>query len=120
LPSRDYGACASLVNRVRFQTDPLPSVPIAEDENGATQGTMDRTDLDLRHLRCPLPVLRTRKALRSQLPGTVLVVHCTDPLAAIDIPHALRDTGDELLSTTREADVLTFTIRKSAPGGRRP
>lgn len=77
----------------------------------------DRRDadrLDLRGLKCPLPVLRTRKALRGLEPGARLVVRCTDPLAAIDIPHLLRETGDRLDAAREEAGVLVFEIRRGA------
>ena len=49
--------------------------------------------LDLRGLKCPLPVLRTRKALAGSASGDVLVVACTDPLAGIDIPTCYRGPG---------------------------
>jgi len=71
-------------------------------------------NLDLRGLKCPLPVLRTRKALAGLRPGDLLTVACTDPLAGIDIPNLLHETGDALEETTREARVTTFRIRKSA------
>jgi tRNA 2-thiouridine synthesizing protein A len=51
---------------------------------------MTEKTFDLRGLKCPLPVLRTRKALASLARGDVLVVTCTDPLAGIDIPNLLR------------------------------
>lgn len=74
---------------------------------------MAETTLNLRGLKCPLPALRARKAL-SRLPaGEVIIVECTDPLAAIDIPNLLRETGDVLEESTRGDDVLTFRIRKS-------
>lgn len=69
-------------------------------------------DLDLRGLKCPLPALRTRKALRTLAPGDEMIVRCTDPMAAIDIPHLLAQEGDALVSQAREGDVLTFRIRK--------
>lgn len=70
--------------------------------------------LDLRGLKCPLPALKVRKAL-SRLPaGQTLVAECTDPLAAIDIPNLVRQTGDALEETRQEADILVFRIRKSA------
>jgi tRNA 2-thiouridine synthesizing protein A len=72
---------------------------------------MEKT-FDLRGLKCPLPVLRTRKALADMRPGDVLVVICTDPLAAIDIPSLLWETGDALEETLREQQVLTFRIKK--------
>ena len=50
--------------------------------------------IDLRGLKCPLPVLRTRKALISCAPGDILVVQCTDPLATIDHPDIVGQSGD--------------------------
>ena len=41
---------------------------------------MNPTKLDLTGLKCPLPALMTRKALKTLSPGEVLEVHCTDPL----------------------------------------
>jgi tRNA 2-thiouridine synthesizing protein A len=70
------------------------------------------TVIDLRGLKCPLPALRTRKALSRLAPGAMLVVECTDPLAEIDIPNLVRETGNTLATTARQADVLVFTIRK--------
>lgn len=77
---------------------------------------MKPTVLDLRNLCCPLPVLRTRKALRAIEPDSLLTVHCTDPLAGVDIPYLIHQTGDALLETEHDGTVYTFTIRKS--GGR--
>ena len=68
------------------------------------------TVIDLRGLKCPLPALRTRKALSRLAPGATLVVECTDPLAEIDIPNLVRETGDTLAATARQSDVLVFTI----------
>ena len=73
---------------------------------------MPEKTMDLRGLKCPLPALRTRKALSAMLKGDVLVIECTDPLAAVDIPNLINQTGDVLESTTREKKVLTFRIRK--------
>jgi tRNA 2-thiouridine synthesizing protein A len=73
---------------------------------------MSEKTFDLRGLKCPLPVLRTRKALAGMRPGDVLVVSCTDPLAGVDIPNLLRETGDTLEQTGAEAGVMTFRILK--------
>jgi tRNA 2-thiouridine synthesizing protein A len=73
---------------------------------------MAEKTFDLRGLKCPLPVLRTRKALAGMQPGDVLVVICTDPLAGIDIPNLLRETGDALEETPNDARMMTFRIRK--------
>ncbi len=74
---------------------------------------MAEKTFDLRGLKCPLPVLRTRKALAGMQPGDILIVSCTDPLAGIDIPNLLRETGDALVEAQREAKVMTFQIRKA-------
>jgi tRNA 2-thiouridine synthesizing protein A len=74
---------------------------------------MAEKTFDLRGLKCPLPVLRTRKALAGMAPGDVLIVSCTDPLAGIDIPNLLQQTGDTLEETRNEPPVLTFRIRKT-------
>lgn len=69
--------------------------------------------IDLRGLKCPLPALRTRKVLKDMAAGEVLVVECTDPLSAIDIPNLINQTGDVLENSDRTPDLLTFRIRKA-------
>jgi tRNA 2-thiouridine synthesizing protein A len=73
---------------------------------------MTHTILDLKGLKCPLPALKARKALKYIPPGHELAVVCTDPMAAIDIPNLIRETGDALLSQVSEAGVMTFIIRR--------
>jgi len=68
--------------------------------------------LNLRGLKCPLPALRARKALSGLKTGDMLIAECTDPLTAIDIPNLLRETGDTMVSSVREGEVLVFRIRK--------
>lgn len=70
--------------------------------------------LDLRGLKCPLPALRLRKALKGAAPGALLQVECTDPMAAIDIPNLARETGDSIEASSSEGDLLVFRIRKTA------
>jgi tRNA 2-thiouridine synthesizing protein A len=69
--------------------------------------------IDLRGLKCPLPALRTRKVLKGMAAGEVLVVECTDPLSAIDIPNLINQTGDVLEKSDCGPDLLTFRIRKA-------
>lgn len=73
---------------------------------------MTEKNLNLRGLKCPLPALRTRKALGGLQPGDILVVECTDSLAAIDIPNLVNQTGDALEGSRKEKKLLTFRIRK--------
>ena len=74
---------------------------------------MPEKRIDLRGLKCPLPALRARKALHGLKSGDILIAECTDPLAAIDIPNLLNETGDKLESSSRDNNVLVFRIRKS-------
>jgi tRNA 2-thiouridine synthesizing protein A len=73
---------------------------------------MTETVMNLRGLKCPLPALRVRKKLSALQSGDVIVAECTDPLAAIDIPNLLRQTGDTLEGKNEAEDVLSFRIRK--------
>jgi tRNA 2-thiouridine synthesizing protein A len=70
--------------------------------------------LDLSGLKCPLPALKTRKALQSLIPGDRLEVRCTDPLAVIDIPHLVGVIGDRLEIIERGERGIVFRIEKSA------
>jgi len=67
----------------------------------------------MRGLKCPLPALKARKLLSRMAAGELLVIECTDPLTAIDIPNLIRETGDKLEDSTKQGRVLTFRIRKS-------
>ena len=74
---------------------------------------MTTTKLDLTGFKCPLPALKTRKALRSVPPGDFLEVHCTDPLSVIDIPNLIRETGDKVEIAERSESRIVFVIEKS-------
>jgi tRNA 2-thiouridine synthesizing protein A len=74
----------------------------------------DLVTLDATGLKCPLPVLKARKALKDVAPGGVLRVLATDPGALKDFEHFCRTTGTELLTAEERDGVLTFDIRKPA------
>lgn len=67
---------------------------------------------DLRGLKCPLPVLKTRRRMVDLKPGDELIVETSDPLAGIDIPHFCNEDGHELLAQTRLDGGHRFHIRK--------
>ena len=73
---------------------------------------MTESHLNLRGLKCPLPALKTRKALSGLTPGDIVVVECTDPLSVIDIPALLNETGDALEAQGEQDGVFVFRIRK--------
>jgi tRNA 2-thiouridine synthesizing protein A len=67
--------------------------------------------LDVRGLKCPLPVLRAEKRL-AQLPaGSRITVLATDPMAKLDIPLYCRQQGHDC-DLAVEGEVLRFSIRK--------
>lgn len=69
-------------------------------------------DLDARGLRCPLPVLKARKRLKSLETGAQLRVIADDPAAVIDVPHFCTEQGHTLEQQAEENDALVFVIRK--------
>jgi len=69
-------------------------------------------EYDATGLLCPLPVLRANRKLRELPSGGLLRVRATDPAAEQDFPAYCRQTGHELVSTSREGEVLVFVIRK--------
>lgn len=75
---------------------------------------MTSIPLNLRGLKCPLPALRVRKALKGAQAGVLFVVECTDPMAAIDIPNLTREVGATIEHSEAEAGLLVFHIRKAA------
>ena len=68
--------------------------------------------LDAKGLRCPLPVLRARKALKEVMPGGTLTVLATDPSAAKDFEAFCEATGCTLVSAREDEGVYTFELRK--------
>ena len=85
---------------------------MAESE-GRKPRPMAETAVNMRGLKCPLPALKTRKLLSKMAAGELLVIECTDPLTAIDIPNLIRETGDTIEGSGKKGRVLTFRIRKS-------
>ncbi len=74
---------------------------------------MSNTILDTKGLRCPLPVLRARKAMKSLAPGEVIEIHATDPGSVQDFKSFCETTGDELLNAAEKDGVFIFEIRKA-------
>ena len=73
------------------------------------------TTLDTSGLKCPLPVLKAKKALKTMMPGAMLTVIATDPGAVGDFAHFCDASGDALLRSDDLDGVLTFVIRKGVP-----
>jgi tRNA 2-thiouridine synthesizing protein A len=71
------------------------------------------TILDAKGLRCPLPVLKARKAIKNLPVGATLRVLATDPGAVKDFEAFCKTTGYRLLATSQDGDVLIFDIQKA-------
>lgn len=69
--------------------------------------------LDAKGMKCPLPVLRARKAMKSVESGGLLRVDATDPSAVQDFRAFCETTGHELVDSTEDGGVYSFTIRKA-------
>jgi tRNA 2-thiouridine synthesizing protein A len=68
--------------------------------------------LDTSGLKCPLPVLKAKKALKTMSPGATLRVIATDPGSVRDFAHFCEATGDSLLESAEGDGVYTFRICK--------
>jgi tRNA 2-thiouridine synthesizing protein A len=69
-------------------------------------------ELDVKGLHCPLPILRTKKALSEMVSGQVLRVMATDPGAVKDFQAFAKQTGNELLSSSESDQVFEFVFRR--------
>lgn len=68
--------------------------------------------IDARGQKCPMPVLMAAKAAKELQSGEVMLIEATDGGARSDIPAWASQTGNELLESSQEGDVLRFFIRK--------
>lgn len=91
----------------------------ADEAVGETSADAAEDDeLDARGLRCPLPVLKTRKRLSTMAPGARLRVLADDPAAIIDVPHFCTEQGHALIAQSEGSDgALVFIVEKGGPGG---
>ena len=69
-------------------------------------------ELDARGLNCPLPILKTKKALADMVSGQILRVLATDPGSVRDFQAFARQTGNELVSHSEENREYIFFMRR--------
>ncbi len=69
--------------------------------------------LDATGLACPMPVVRTKKAMEELEPRDILEVHATDPGSKSDLTAWAKSGGHELIQNTEEDGVLKFWIKKA-------
>lgn len=69
-------------------------------------------ELDARGLSCPLPILKTKKALNDIASGQVLKILATDPGSVRDMQAFANQTGHPLLASAEENRAFVFYLRK--------
>lgn len=76
---------------------------------------MIQTDkvLDAKGLACPMPIVKTRKALKDMEPGQVIEVQATDKGSLADIKAWAKSSGNQYLGTSEDGDVLKHYLRKA-------
>jgi tRNA 2-thiouridine synthesizing protein A len=69
--------------------------------------------LDARGMNCPLPILKTRKAINQMNIGEILEVTSTDPGSVKDMAAFCEQTGNRLVSSNEANNSYVFLIEKS-------
>ena len=70
--------------------------------------------LDTKGLKCPLPVLKAKRALKNVPVGEILTVVATDPASTIDFRHFCMVSGHEMVEWSEADGVFTYVIRRTA------
>lgn len=69
--------------------------------------------LDAKGLACPMPIVRTKKAMDDLKSGDVLEVHATDKGSKSDLTAWAKSGGHELIRDAEEDGILKFWIKKA-------
>ena len=69
---------------------------------------------DLKGLACPMPVVKVSKGIKDVAVGEVIEAISTDPGSLTDIPAWARTSGNEILKTDQDGDVIRFFIKRNA------
>jgi len=70
--------------------------------------------LDTKGMNCPLPILKTKKAIKDLAAGEEIKVESTDPGSVKDFEAFCRSTGNELMESSEANGIYSYTIKKSA------
>jgi TusA-related sulfurtransferase len=70
--------------------------------------------MDLKGLPCPMPVVKVSKGIKEVEVGQVIEAHSTDPGSLTDFPAWARTSGNEILKTEEDGDVIKFFIKRTA------
>jgi len=70
--------------------------------------------MDLKGLPCPMPVVKVSKGIKDVEIGQVIEAQSTDPGSLADFPAWARTSGNEILKTDQDGDVIRFFIKRNA------
>ena len=68
--------------------------------------------LDLKGLSCPMPIIKTAKAMKELAPGQLLEAFATDPGSVLDFKAWAQATGNPLVESSQDGGVFRFVLRK--------
>ena len=68
---------------------------------------------DFKGLKCPLPVLKTKRALKNHSNGEVIEIIADDPAANLDLKHFCEVSGNILLKVIKKNKNLNCFIKKN-------
>lgn len=71
-------------------------------------------ELDVRGLVCPLPLIKTKKAIEQINSGEVLKIIATDPNTVNDIPAWVKNSGHRLIKLDQEEGQFKFYVKKES------
>lgn len=78
-----------------------------------SENTFDQT-LDVKGLKCPMPMLKTKKALAKMEPGQTLLVLATDPHAVRDLSQFADQTGNKMLSSCENDGIYEILMQRKS------
>jgi tRNA 2-thiouridine synthesizing protein A len=80
---------------------------------GMTDGISVDKILDVRGLRCPMPIVKANNAIKEMRVGEIIKVISTDPGSRRDFESWCKKTGNKLLEISEEGGVFTYIIQKT-------
>ena len=78
------------------------------EENTAVTTTVDVTGMN-----CPIPIIKAKQALKGLEPGALLEVIATDPASEADFEAFAKQTGNELIESTRDGEKFIYKLKKT-------
>lgn len=96
---------------VKKQTEPAKSLTtfaVPKEKN-----MKSNLQLDAKGLSCPMPIVKTKKAIDTLASGEILEVQVTDKGALADIPAWAKAGGHSILDKSEDAGVITFFVQKA-------